>query len=180
MKILSHFRMVPTLLAALASGCAASTREIPAVGDFDLDRYLGNWYEIARLPHRFERGMDFVRAEYTLDGDGVKVVNSGIRDGEPRRIVGRAEFKDPKATRVGELRVSFFWPFYGDYRIIELDPDCRHAVVTGATKDYLWILSREPEMPSSRLAEILERLEKLGFATEKLEFPRQRGASGAP
>lgn len=179
MKIFSRFCMVPAFLAVLASGCAASTREIPAVKDFDLERYLGSWYEIARLPHRFERGMDFVRAEYTLDGDAVKVVNSGIRDGEPRRIVGRAEFKDPKAKRVGELRVSFFRPFYGDYRIIELDPEYRVAVVTGATKDYLWILSREPEMPSSQLAEILDRLEKLGFATDKLEFPRQRGASGA-
>ena len=173
MKIFFRFRLMPALLAAFAAGCAPSTREIPAVRDFDLDRYLGSWYEIARLPHRFERGMDFVRAEYTFDGGAVKVVNSGIRDGEPRRIVGRAEFKDPNAKDIGELRVSFFRPFYGDYRIIELDPEYRHAVVTGATKDYLWILSREPEMSASKLAEILGRLEKLGFATDKLEFPRQ-------
>lgn len=159
------------LLAGLLSGCAASTSDIPAVTGFELKRYLGEWYEIARLPHRFERGLDFVRAEYTLAPDGsVRVVNSGIRDGEKRSVVGRAELKDPAK---GELRVSFFRPFYGDYRIIELDPEYRYAIVTGSTRDYLWILSRTPQLPEPQLAGMLERLAKLDFPLEKLEFPRQ-------
>ncbi len=169
-------QVLPAILAALLSGCAASTSDIPAVTGFELKRYLGSWYEIARLPHRFERGLDFVRAEYTLSPDGsVKVVNSGIRDGEERSAIGRAVQKDPAK---GELRVSFFGPFYGDYRIIELDPEYRYAVVTGATRDYLWILSREPRMAEAQLSGILERLGKLGFPLEKLEFPRQ-DASGS-
>ena len=170
------FRIVVSgVLAALLTACAASTSDIPAVKNFELDRYLGNWYEIARLPHRFERDMDFVRAEYSFNPDGsVKVVNSGIRDGEARTAVGRAVLKDPgAASPTGELRVSFFRPFYADYRIIELDPEYRYAVVTGSTRDYLWILSRESGMAKPQLAAILDRLKKLGFAVEKLEFPRQ-------
>lgn len=166
--------VVPAFLAALLSGCAASTSDIPAVGDFELDRYLGTWYEIARLPHRFERNLDNVRAEYTLDPDGtVKVVNRGVRDGGERTVTGRAKFKDPAAVRTGELRVSFFRPFYGDYRIIELGPGYDYAVVTGATRDYLWILSRAPAMPPAQLKAIVGRLAKLGFEVDKLEYPRQ-------
>ena len=166
---------IPGFLAALLSGCAASTSDIPAVTGFEPERYLGTWYEIARLPHRFERDLDFVRAEYSRNPDGsVRVVNSGVRDGEARTAVGRAVPKDPAAQPpTGELRVSFFRPFYADYRIVELDPEYRYAVVTGSTRDYLWILSREPAMAKPQLSAILDRLEKLGFAVDKLEFPRQ-------
>ena len=140
---------------------------------------MGTWYEIARLPHRFERGLELVRAEYTLNPDGsIKVVNSGVRDGEARSIVGRARLKDPGAIPArGELEVSFFRPFYGDYRIIELDPEYRCAVVTGSTRDYLWILAREPELDKTRLDALLKRLAGWNFAVDKLEFPRQ-GAPG--
>ena len=167
--------LIPGVLAALLTGCAASTADIPAVKDFELGRYLGSWYEIARLPHRFERGLDFVRAEYSSNPDGsVRVVNSGVRDGKVRTAVGRAVSKHPgEKPPTGELRVSFFRPFYADYRIIELDPEYRYAVVTGSTRDYLWILSREPAMAKERLAAILGRLKKLGFAVEKLEYPDQ-------
>ena len=175
MKRISPGGVFSALLAALFSGCAASTSDIPAVKEFDPDRYLGRWYEIARLPHRFERGLDCVRAEYTRAPDGaIKVVNCGVRDGELRKIVGRAKLKDPAASPpAGELRVSFFRPFYGAYRIIELDPEYRCSVVTGSTREYLWILSRTPKLPEARLAAILDRLGKLGFAVDKLEFPRQ-------
>lgn len=166
-------------LSALLSGCAQSTADIPAVGGFEPQRYMGVWYEIARLPHRFERGLDFVRAEYTMNTDGsIRVVNSGIRDGEPRSIVGRARLKrSGAATPEGELEVSFFRPFYGDYRIIDLDPEYRYAVVTGSTRDYLWILAREPEMDKALMARLLERLGRRGFAVDKLEFPRHSAAA---
>ncbi len=180
MNILSRaVGVLSASLAALFSGCAASTSDIPAVGNFDLGRYMGKWYEIARLPHRFERGLDFVCAEYAFAPDGsVGVVNSGIRDGKARSVVGRAVPKDP-GRRVGELEVSFFRPFYGAYRVIELDPEYRYAVVTGSTRDHLWILSREPVMDENLLGGIRGRLAALGFATDKLEFPRQDGNSGA-
>ena len=166
-------------LSALFFGCARSTADIPAVGNFDPQRYMGVWYEIARLPHRFERGLDFVRAEYTLNSDGsIRVVNSGIRDGAPRSIVGRARLKSSDAaTPKGELEVSFFRPFYGDYRIIELGPGYRYAVVTGSTRDYLWILAREPVMDQAVMGELLARIARWGFAVDKLEFPRHSAAA---
>ena len=157
------------------SGCASSTSDIAAVTDFQPEKYMGVWYEIVRLPHYFERGLDHVKAEYSLKPDGmIQVVNSGLRNGEKRRIVGKAKLKNSKEYPLkGELRVSFFGPFYSDYRIIELGPDYSYAVITGADKDYLWILSRRPTMPKPQLQDILNRLEKHGFRTERLEYPLQ-------
>ena len=175
MKNLMRYGIFAAALAVLCPGCAPSTDDLPAVGDFSPERYMGSWYEIARLPHRFERGLELVRAEYTLNPDGsIRVVNSGIRNGEARSIVGRARLKAPEAIPpTGELEVSFFRPFYGDYRIIELDPEYRYAVVTGSTRDYLWILSREPELDKTQLDAVLKRLAGWNFAVDKLEFPRQ-------
>lgn len=175
MKRISFFEPLAALLAAFAAGCSPSTRDIPAVRNFDADRYMGEWYEIARLPHRFERDMDFVRAEYSPNPDGtIKVVNRGVRHGESHSTIGKARAKDAaRKPAAGELEVSFFGPFYSDYRIIELDPEYRYAVVTGSTRDYLWILSRSPQLPRERLDAILAQLEKLDFDIEKLEYPRQ-------
>ncbi len=161
------------------TGCASSTADIAAVTDFQPEKYMGVWYEIVRLPHYFERGLDFVQAEYTLKPDGmIQVINSGQRNGEKSRIVGKAKLKDPKARPLkGELRVSFFGPFYSDYRIIELAPDYSYAVVTGSNRDYLWILSRRPSMSKDRLQKILDRLKKLGFEIDQLEYPRQMPAA---
>ena len=125
--------IVSSLAAALA-GCV-TTGDIAAVQDFEPERYMGTWYEIARLPQYFERDLDEVRAEYTLNPDGtIRVVNSGVRDGEAQSITGKAKLRCPNAKPLtGELRVSFFWPFYSDYRIIELTPDYDVAVVTAGT-----------------------------------------------
>ena len=161
-------------ITLLTGGCLSgkSTAEIPAVSGFELPRYLGVWYEIARLPHRFERNMDRVTAEYTANPDGtVKVVNSGERDGERRKAEGIARFKG--SSDLGELEVSFFRPFYGDYRIIRLAPDYRYAVVTSSTKEYLWILARTPQLPEEEQKELVEYAKSLGFTVEKLEFPIQ-------
>ena len=163
--------VISSIAAALA-GCA-TTADIAAVRDFEPERYMGTWYEIARLPQYFERGMDEVRARYTLNPDGtITVENSGVRDGEPKSITGTAKLKNPDAKPLaGELRVSFFRPFYSDYRIIELTPDYGTAVVTGGSRAYLWVLSRTPEMERARLDAILERMKTLGFDVDKLEYP---------
>ena len=160
--------------AVLLNGCAASTAGIPAVSDFKPADYMGTWYEIVRLPHYFERGMDQVSAEYTLHKNGsIRVVNRGLRNGKPKQITGKAKLKNPNRKPLsGELLVSFFGPFYSDYRIIELAPDYSYAVVTGSNKNYLWVLSRTPTLPRERLKEILNRLQTLGFALEKLEYPK--------
>ncbi len=177
MKIKSTIRNIaawsiafPVLLTLC--GCAASTEQIPAVRNFDSKRYLGKWYEIARLPHRFERNMNFVSAHYSEQPDGsLRVVNRGQRDGKEREAVGKARFKG--GTDVGELEVSFFGPFYGDYRIIELAPDYSSAVVTSSTKEYLWILSRTPRLPNGTLEKYLEQIRAWGFDISRIEYPEQ-------
>lgn len=167
---------VKAAFAALAAtlfltGCAASTRHLPAITPFDVDQYLGRWYEIARLPHRFERGLDYVTAEYSREEQHIAVVNRGVRNGQPKSVRGVARFKGDADT--AELRVSFFRPFYGDYRVIWLAPDYSCAIVTSTTKKYFWILARERTLPPTQLQQLVAMAQKWGFETEKLEFPRQ-------
>lgn len=173
---MKHFLItgIVSSLAAALTGCGASTSDIAAVRDFEPERYMGTWYEIARLPHSFERGLDEVKAQYTLLDDGsIRVENSGMRDGEPKSVTGSAELKHPDAKPLtGELRVTFFWPFYSDYRIIELAADYSYAVVTGGSMDYLWVLSRKPEMAREQLDAILKRAKANGFDLGELEYPR--------
>ncbi len=159
--------------ALILAGCAPSSAHIAAVRDFDVAKYLGKWHEIARLPHRFERGLDRVTAEYSAAPDGsITVTNRGMRGNEPRSVTGKAKRKHPDAQPpAGELRVSFFGPFCSDYRIIELAPDYRYAVVTGGTMDYLWILARAPRLDPAEFAGLLRRLAALGFDVAKLEYP---------
>lgn len=157
----------------LFSGCATyeSTRDIPAATDFRLDKYLGIWYEIARLPHSFERDMDQVSAEYSLASDGtVKVINRGVRNGELKAAQAVAKFKS--SPDIGELRVSFFRPFYGDYRIIELADDYSSAIVTSSSKKYLWILARQKTLSPALQELYLNKIRAWGFALEKLEYPK--------
>ena len=160
-------------VAALLTGCE-TTSDIAAVKNFEPERYMGTWYEIARLPQYFERDLDEVTAQYTLNDDGtIKVVNSGVKDGEPTSITGKAKLKAPDAKpRTGELRVSFFWPFYSDYRVIELAPDYSYALVTAGSRDYLWILARKSTMDKAQLDSILERAKALGFELDELEYPK--------
>lgn len=175
---MSRIRTLLSLCAAAAAaltGCrnAPSTASIPAVRPFEAERYLGTWYEIARLPHVFERGMTGVTAVYTARNDGgIDVLNSGLRDGEPRSIRGRARFRGD--TTVGELEVSFFGPFYGQYRIIALAPDYSSAMVTSSTCDYLWILARSPSLPPETFRQYKDQAAKLGFDVAALEYPNGR------
>ena len=153
------FLFLASSLWLLLGGCASqSTAEIPAVTGFKVDKYLGTWYEIARLPHRFEKDLDYVSAEYKLnDKGGITVVNRGVKNGYPKSVQGEAKWKG--SSDVGELSVSFFWPFSGDYKIIK--------------KDYLWILSRQNHMPEEQLKELLDFAAGLGFQTGLLEYPKQ-------
>jgi len=174
----THRAQFPALLSlVLLTSCAtkAPTTEppIPAVTGFALERYLGRWYEIARMPHWFERDMDFVRAEYSRRPDGrIRVVNSGTKNGKVKDATAVAKFKgDPS---VGELRVSFFRPFYGDYRILALDQDYTQVIVGSSGKDFLWILARTPTIPQEDLDRHLAQLKAWGYDTTKLEYPKQQ------
>ncbi len=155
-------------LAALA-GCAHIPDRARAVEGFDKNRYLGTWYEIARLDFRFERGLNNTTAEYTTLDDGrIGVRNRGFdyAKREWREAVGKAKFRGSET--VAELKVSFFGPFYGAYNVIALDGDYRYALVAGKNLSYLWILSRTKEIPDGVKAEYLGRAKALGYDTDAL------------
>ena len=167
--------LIGTLLfTGLFSGCsqrdARSTSFIPPVENFDTARYMGSWYEIARLPHSFERGMTDGKAVYTLQDNGtVKVLNSGLLNGKLTQVSGRARQLDHLHT--GELEVSFFGPFYGLYKIIYLNNDYTLAIVTSSTMDYLWILARKPVISREELKFCIAMLKKWGFQIKLLQYP---------
>jgi apolipoprotein D and lipocalin family protein len=143
------------------------------VTGFSLERYLGTWYEIARLDHRFERGLTQVTATYSMREDGgVKVLNRGYKEKKDKwsDAEGKAYFVD--APDVGRLKVSFFGPFYGAYNIIALEPDnYSYALVIGNSTKYMWILAREPVLEPAALESLLDKARELGFATDELIYP---------
>ena len=166
--------MKEILIAALvlAAGCstARSTKDIAVVRNFEAARYMGVWHEIARLPKWFERGLDNVTATYSLEGDRLKIVNRGFRDG--KEVVSTAVGKFAGATDEGAFRVSFFRPFYGDYRIIYLSPDYDLALVTGGDRSCLWILSRKKALSSEQKDRLMQMIREWGFDTNALEYPK--------
>ena len=155
----------------LLAGCA-STRPPPgvtAVTPFDVQRYAGGWYELARLDHAFERGMTDVTATYTAQADGsVRVVNRGYAPATSqwREAVGKALFTGAPTT--GSLKVSFFGPFYGGYHVAALDPDYRWALVLGPDTSYCWILARDKQLPAAQRDAIVARAQALGVDTSSL------------
>lgn len=158
-------------ISALAlTGCAGNPVNAVPVQGFESERYLGKWYEVARMDHSFERGMSNVTANYTRRDDGkITVLNKGFKDkkGEFKTAKGKAKFANDENT--GHLKVSFFGPFYGDYIIFDLDKvNYQHAYVSGGKDNYLWLLSRTPEVTESRKQDFLAKSSGLGYETEKL------------
>ncbi len=157
-------------LCVLLPACTKTPEGVRPVTGFELERYLGKWYEIARLDHPFERGLQRVTAEYSLlDDNGIKVVNRGYDPGTGkwREAVGKAYFIDGPDT--GSLRVSFFGPFYGGYHIIALDKESyRYAMVSGPSRDYLWILSRTPAPGEDLISSLTDEAADLGFPVDGL------------
>ncbi len=157
------------------SACAGIPESIQPIDNFDVNRYLGKWYEIARLDNRFERGLKQITAEYSLrDDGGVNVLNSGvnIESGQREYARGKAYYTDK--PDVGSLKVSFFGPFYGGYHIVELDKDnYQYSLIAGSDRDYLWILARQPTLDESILQKLKARAQSLGFDTDKLIYPKQ-------
>lgn len=165
------FIVVVTLIASLLTGCSTKlTVDNSVVSDLDLNRYLGDWYEIARFDHRFERGVEYTKANYTLREDGkVSVLNTGIKDGKPKEAKGKAKLTDTPAL----LRVSFFGPFYADYRVMLLAADYQYALIGSGSDKYLWILSRTPRLSDEAKALILNEAQRRGYDTSKLIWVKQ-------
>ena len=156
------------LVAVLASRQQKPDKAKP-IKNFRKKKYMGKWYEIARLPYGFERNLIHVTAEYALNPNGtVKVVNCGfnVKKGKREKVTGVAKFAG--AENVGQLKVSFCGPFYSGYNILAVDPEYQYALVAGKNEDYLWLLSRRPEMPRHIIDHFLEIAEEAGFKTDKL------------
>lgn len=167
--------VLASLLCLAPCSCKAQKVDNSTVKALDLDRYLGAWYEIARFDHSFERGLTHARAFYLLNEDGtITVTNSGMKDGKPKTSVGKAKLTDT----VGRLRVSFFGPFYSDYRVMMLSEDYSYALVGSKSADYLWILSRTPVVPEDVLSSIIDEATSRGYDTGKLIWVNQSTSSG--
>lgn len=173
MKNLILSVLATVLLPGLLCARTAQFNNSP-IKSFDLSRYLGKWYEIARFDHSFERGMENVTAEYSLRKDGkVEVINSGWKDGKFKYAEGKAKQPDPSADPAC-LKVSFFLFFYSDYNILMLDDDYQVALVGSKSPDYLWILSREPKLSKKVTDIILEEAESRGYDTSRLIWVDQK------
>ena len=146
------------------------------VKELDIERYLGEWYEISRYDHRFERGLVGVTATYSYRDDGmIKVVNSGYKKtltGEKSEAIGKA--KVPDLNIPSKLKVSFFWIFYGDYFVLELDENYQWAIIGSSSDKYLWILSRTPQIEDTLYNELLNKLTDRGYDVTKLIMVEQK------
>jgi apolipoprotein D and lipocalin family protein len=160
------------VLVMFLTGCVGIPENVTPVENFKLERYLGKWYEIARLDHSFERGLTRVTADYSLrDDGGVRVLNRGysVKENAWKEAEGKAYFVE--GTDKGYLKVSFFGPFYGAYVVFELDHEhYQYALVCGPDKSYLWILARTREMKKDVKDKLLAKAAALGFDTSKLIF----------
>ena len=151
--------------------------ELKTVEHVDVSRYMGTWYEIAKFPQSFEKGLVGVTATYSLLPNGkVRVINRGYKNdfnGKLKVARGKAWIADKSAN--AKLKVSFFWPFAGDYWILELGKDYEYAVVGDQSRKYLWILARKPQMDESVYLELLQSIKEKGFDISRLEKNPQKG-----
>ncbi len=170
-----HLLAICTAFLALG-GCTGVPDGLQPVTGFEPDRYLGKWYEIARMDHSFERGLSNVSATYSRKPDGdIAVVNRGYEDSKEqwKEIEGKARLI--QGPDIGSLKVSFFGPFYSGYHVIALDRiNYTYAMVVGYNRDYLWILSRQKTMDETVLADLVAKAEQWGFQTENLIYVKHQ------
>jgi len=182
MKRCALLSSILVLMFSLLPGCTGIPDGIEPVSDFELKRYLGQWYEIARLDHSFERGLSNTTANYRLRPDGgVDVVNRGYDKERGTWREARGKAYPVGDSTVGRLKVSFFGPFYGSYNIIALDRNhYSYSVVCGPNRRYLWILARTPELDSETLQPLVKQAKLLGFSTDQLIYPLHDRGEGDP
>jgi apolipoprotein D and lipocalin family protein len=165
-------------LGFILTGCVSVPEGIKPVDHFEVERYLGTWYEIARLDHSFERGLSRVSATYQLREDGgISVLNRGYSaaDGAWQSVEGKAYFVEKPDQ--GYLKVSFFGPFYGAYVIFALDQaNYQYSLVSGPDRSYFWLLARNPTIDEKLKDTLVAKAQALGFATDRLIFVNQSPA----
>jgi len=167
------FRLLLILNVLFICSCTKTQSQMidkTTVKELDLNRYLGKWYEIARFPHSFEKNLVGVTATYRLKDDGmIEVLNEGFKgtlDGEHSKAIGKA--KIPNKLEPGKLKVSFFWIFYADYFVLELDPNYQYVMIGSSSDKYFWILSRTLQMDSTVYNMLIDKARKRGYNLDKL------------
>ena len=164
-----------TMLLFTLFSCSSSVKEtLETVDQVDLAKYSGLWYEIAAYPNRFEKGCKCVTAEYSIiDSTTVRVINTCVdeKSGKIKKIKGKAF--PVESSNNSKLKVQFFWPFKGDYWVLYLDDEYKHAIVGSPDKKFLWILSREPNISKKKLEKLLLIIESKGFDKNKIRLTVQ-------
>jgi apolipoprotein D and lipocalin family protein len=168
----------PVIASVLALSMFTSCKSIPkgavAVKPFDKEKYLGKWYEIARLDYKYERHLDHVTAEYGLKPNGmISVINKGYNVKKEKWEESRGKAKSASDPQEAMLKVSFFGPFYAGYNVIAIDERYTYALVAGESTSYLWLLSREKTMPEDIKKQFLKQAEAIGYDTQKLVWVKQ-------
>jgi len=162
------FSMLTALLLTIS--CMAGDIDNSVVKNFELKRFLGSWYEVARFDHWFERGMERTKASYKMVGEGkIEVRNTGLKNGKPKESKGKVKTTDTPAL----LRISFFGPFYSDYRVMLVDKNYQYALVGSSSDSYLWVLSRTPKLTAEVKNLILKEAKRRGYDTSKLIWVKQ-------
>ena len=164
-------KLMILLSTLLLTACLGMPKQVQPVNNFQLERYLGTWYEIARLDHSFERGLSHVSANYSLLPNGqVRVLNRGYSEQKKtwKQAEGKASFV--QTPDIGHLKVSFFGPFYSSYVITDLDDAYQYALISGYNHSYLWILARQPQIPDAVKQRLIAKAQSLGFDTRQLIF----------
>ncbi len=160
----------------LISSCSSTNAPLDTVPSVDLERYMGRWYEIASIPQRFTKGCRCTTADYKLNVEKgyVEVYNSCLKEGKVSDVKGKAFPVEGSSS--SKLKVQFFWPFRGDYWILELDPDYRYVMVGSPDRESLWFLSRTPTMEDATYARLEQLANTKGFPVERLEMMDQQCA----
>jgi apolipoprotein D and lipocalin family protein len=157
------------ILLLMTISCNRNKLISKPVQNFDINKYLGTWYEIARTDNKFEKGCTNVSAEYTMRSDGgINVINRCNVGDKSKKASGRGYFRNAK--NIGSLKVAFFWPFYGNYNVIYIDKDYQYALVDGGSLDYLWILSKTKTIPQEQKSQMLNIAKENGFNVDNLIY----------
>jgi len=168
MKIIKGFTIM-AVVAAIFTSCVGIPDGVTAVQNFNKDKYLGKWYEIARFDFRFERNLDNTTAQYSINPDGsIKVLNKGYNyiKKEWDSAEGKAKFIGSESE--ARLKVSFFGPFYGGYNVVDIDENYQNALIYGNSTEYMWILSRTKTIDEATKKRFIEKAKKDGFDVSKL------------
>ena len=169
---LKSIRNIIVLMTVFSIFSCGSNAELDTVDELDLEKYSGTWYEIARLPNNFEKNLICVTANYSIkDNSKVQVINKGHREDNPSKLKeSKGTAWVPDSDEPGRLKVSFFWPFAGDYYVMQLDPDYKYSLVGSPTRKYLWILCRNKRLDGPTINKLMEYAAEQGFDVEQLEW----------